>query len=156
MATWRQSGLALVFVGVVTLTGCQTAGTGDDSAASSTAATSSTRTSVSAPPGTTCANVVTQGQTFGTVVGEFVGGSATIDQVRSAATDLSDALTEAGSSAKADAAAAFDDVNAELDQLLTALQAQPVDREGVRTASIGVLSGLGDAVALCEPAPTSS
>lgn len=155
MAVRRQSGLALVFVAVVTLTGCQTADTGNESA-TTVPDTTSTRTSASAPPETTCAAIATQGQALGTAVSRFVDGSATVDQVRSAATDLSDALAEAASSAKADAAAAFDDVKAALDQLLTALQTQPVDRAGVRTASSDVLSALGDVATICQPTtPTS-
>lgn len=154
MATRRQSGLALVFVAVATLTGCQTAGSGNEPA-STVQDTTSSRTSVSVPSGTTCAAVATEGQALGATVVQFVDGSATVDQVRSAAAGLSDALAEAGSSAKADAAAAFDDVQDALDRLLTALQTQPVDRAGVRTASTDVLSALGDAVAFCEPTPTS-
>jgi len=154
VAVRRQSGLVLVFVAVVTVTGCQTSGSGSESA-STVQDTTRSRTSVSVPSGTTCAAVATDGQALGAAVVKFVDGSGTADQVRSAAADLSDALAEAGSTAKDDAAAAFAEVQSALDRLLTSLQTQPIDRAGVRTASTDVLSALGDAVAFCEPAPTS-
>lgn len=152
MVIRRRSWFALVFVAVVTLTGCQSAGTGDEPGTTDASRTSS---STPAPSGTTCAVVATQGEALGTAVSQFIDGSASADQVRTAAADLSDALTEAAKSAEADAATAFDDVKLAVDRLLTALQTQPVDRAGVRSASADVLSALGEAVAVCEPAPTS-
>lgn len=153
MAAWRRSGLVWVFFAVVTIAGCDTAGTGKES--TSTAPDTTNATSAPASTGSACADVAAQGQVLGAVVLQFVDGTATANQVRSAADDLSNALTSAGGNAKANMAAALDDAQTALGQLLTALQAQPVDRDGVRTASTDVLNALGNVAAVCEPAPTS-
>jgi hypothetical protein len=153
VATRRLSGLVLVFFTVVLLAGCQSSGTASEP--TSAAPDPTTASSTAESTASACADVTAKGLALGTAATQFLDGSATADQVRTAADDLSEALTAAGANAQANLTAALDDAQAALDTLLTALQAQPVDRAGLRTASTDVLAALSDAAALCEPAPTS-
>ena len=150
MTVRRHRGIAIVLFAVVALAGCESADTG-------TAPTSSAQDTSSAAPttGSACAGVSTEGQTLGAVVVQYFDGTATADQVQAAAGDLSDALAAARENAEATVSAALDDAQTALDELLTALRAQPVDRAGLRTASTDVLAALGDLTKICRPAPTS-
>jgi len=148
--------IALVFFAVLVLAGCESADTGaapTSSAQDTSSAAESTQDSSNAGSG--CAGVSTEGQALGAVVVQFLNGSASADQVRTAADGLSDALTAARETAEANVSAALDDAQTALDQLLTALRAQPVDRTGLRTASTDVLAALGDLTKICQPVPTS-
>ena len=143
MTERRHRRIALVLFAVVVLAGCESADTG----AAPTSSAQDTSSAAEAT-GSGCAGVSTEGQTLGAVVVQYFDGTATADQVRAAAGDLSDALAAARENAEAA-------VSAALDELLTALRAQPVDRAGLRTASTDVLAALGDLTKICRPVPTS-
>jgi hypothetical protein len=146
----RRRVLALVCFAAVVLAGCESADSGAAPTSSAPETSSATETT-----GSGCAGVSSEGQALGAVLIQFLDGSATADQVRTAADRLGDELAAARENAEANTSAALDDAQAALDQLLTALQAQPVDRAGVRTASTDLLAALGDLAKVCQPAPTS-
>jgi hypothetical protein len=150
MTVRRRRRLALVFFAVVVLAGCESADTG----AGPTSSGQDT-SSAAATTGSGCAGVSTEGQALSAAAVRFLDGSASADQVRTAADGLSDALTAARENAEATVSAALDDTQAALDRLLTALRAQPVDRAELRTASTDVLAALGGLTKICRPAPTS-
>jgi hypothetical protein len=83
----------------------------------------------SAPPSPRpeCANLVASGQALVNTVIQFVGGKATGDQVRAAATQLPGTIDSARATVGPEANDHLDDAQAALQQLLTALGAQPPD-----------------------------
>jgi hypothetical protein len=104
-----------------------------------------------------CANLVAKGQALVGTVTQFLGGTATGDQVRTAASDLSSAIDSAQAAIGAQTSARLDAAAAAVDRLLKALGAQPPDVTGMRTAANDAFTALRDAAAICQSAaPTAS
>lgn len=101
-----------------------------------------------------CADLVTAGQGLVTVVTQFVGGQATGDQVRAAAGDLSTSIDSARQVAGAQASTQLDAAKTSLQQLQTALAAQPPDVAAMRNAANQALVALRGAVTVCQ-SPTA-
>lgn len=97
-----------------------------------------------------CADLITAGQGLVNVVTQFVSGQATGDQVRAAAADLSTSIDTARQAAGAQSSAQLDAAKASLQQLSTALAAQPPDISAMRAAANQALTALRGAVAVCQ------
>lgn len=150
----RRGGLAMVLFAALAVLGCSTSsGDPDTTAPAPTTAVASPTTS--GPPGASrqirpaCANVAVTGQALGATVLQFIDGTATGDQVRAAAHDVSTALADAHSAVQPDVNARLDDAEAAVQRLLNELRT-PADVDGVRAAAGNLLMTLGDAVTICR------
>jgi hypothetical protein len=119
----------LVVAATLLLAGCGPGGRGTNTASPTPPPVSPTSGPVSAPPSPRpeCANLVASGQALVNTVIQFVGGKATGDQVRAAATQLPGTIDSARATVGPEANDHLDDAQAALQQLLTALGAQPPD-----------------------------
>lgn len=151
--------LGVVVLGVtLVLAGC-TSGT-DDQAAQLTTTTTAAPTTTSEPVRAECADVADAARGLATEVGRLTTGGATVDAVRTSASELADALAAARATLAADAQADLDRAGQALERIQDALAAQPVDTAALRTATAELVAALGDAADVCAagsatPAPTS-
>ncbi len=147
--------LALVCGMTLVLAGCTSSG-GDQPSEPPTPTTTTTETTT-VPVRQECADVADTASALVTAAGRLVTGDATVEQVRTAAGELSDALDAARAAARPEVGANLDAAGQALQRMRDALGAQPLDRAGLRTAARDLLDSLGDAAAICSPAsPTVS
>ncbi|WP_236790912.1 hypothetical protein [Amycolatopsis sp. GM8] len=146
------SGTAALAVAAIVAAGCSSGGntpsTPGPPPPASPSPTSPATTSKQVSP--ECASLVSDGQALVTVVTQFIGGQATGDQVRTAASDLSDSIDSAREAAGAQAGVQLDAAEAALQQLQTALTARPPDVASMRAAANAALTALRGAVTVCQ------
>jgi hypothetical protein len=148
--------LAALLCAALALAGC-TSATNDQPSRPTTTTTTTTETSTSASVRPECVAVADQAQALLTAVARLATGQSTVDQVRAAAGELSDAFDDAKAALGPDARAQLDEAGQALRQVQDALAAQPVDTTALRTAAARLFAALGDAATVCSTgSPTST
>ena len=137
----------LLVTSAVVLAGCSTA---PPPAASSATATPSAAPLVRPE----CAAVTAAATTVSTELVAYLAGQGNPEQLRTSAQNLSSALSQARTDLGADGAR-LDAASAAVQQLTTALQAQPIDPQAVRAAAQQVLAALGEVASVCSAASGS-
>jgi TolA-binding protein len=134
------------------LVACGTSYNSTTSAPSTTPAASASPTDGKRPE---CANVRAKGSTFADTLNRFISGSATGDEVRSAADELHTAITDARATVSGELKEQFGALQSSVEQLLAALQQNPRQAESVRAAGRQVVTDLAGLTRPCAAAPTS-
>lgn len=148
--------LAVLVGATFVLAGC-TSGNGSGDGAGQSATTTTTIV-----PTTTesvrqeCLDVADRARALFTEVGRFASGDGTLEQVRAAADELSDAFETAKASLGPDAQADLDSAGQALQRAQDALAAQPVDSAALRTAATEVVAALGNAATVCAPGSSTA
>jgi PBP1b-binding outer membrane lipoprotein LpoB len=149
--------IALLLCAALTLAGCSSA---TDSATSTPTTSAEPATSMSVGP--VCADVADKARGLATEVGRLTTGQATVDQVRASANELSTAFADARDMVGSETRAHLDEAGQALQRMQDALNAQPIDRAGLRAAADDLVTALGDAATVCasesstdSAAPTS-
>lgn len=144
---WTAAGrVAFLMLTAWVLVACESTGGGTATTTSPPpAATSATTTAAKLAE---CVDVLAAGSMFADSVNQFVDGSATLDQVRSAGAELRTAVQEAGATVSGETKARMDDLESALDDLQAALQQSPSQLESVRATGRQVVSALS---ALAHP-----
>ncbi|HKS47296.1 MAG TPA: hypothetical protein VJT49_19725 [Amycolatopsis sp.] len=137
---------AAVILSVLTLAGCGPSGGG----ASPTPPPPATTTAgTSAQIRQECANLAAQGQALRTQVDQLVAGQTSRDQVRAAAQSFATELNTAAGTLGSMVGSSIDDAKASVQEMLAALNAQPVDVAGARAAAADALDGLHGTGQVC-------
>jgi hypothetical protein len=141
---------------VLVLTGCsQTGGSGTTSPTpATTSPTAAGPTTTTTGTSSECANLAASGQALVTTVAGFVGGSATADQVRAAASGLSSAVDSAQATIGRETGTQLDSAKQALNRLLAALGTQPPDFAAMRAAANDTLGALRAAATICQSTVT--
>jgi hypothetical protein len=103
-----------------------------------------------------CADVADKTGVLFAVVGRFATGDATVEQVRSAAADLSGSFDDAMASAGPDVRGRLDEAGQALTRVQDALSTDPIDSAALRTAANDLFSALGNAADVCTPGSSST
>jgi hypothetical protein len=147
--------LTVVLCAALALAGC-TSATNDQPSQQTTTTTTTTEPSTSASVRPECLAVAGKAQALLTAVGRLATGNATVDQVRAAAGELSDAFDDAKAAVGPDTQTQLDEAGKALQDVQDALAAQPVDTAGLRTAAARLVATLGDAATICSPSSSTS
>jgi hypothetical protein len=123
-------------------------GTASTTSAPPAATSTTTTVTTTAAKLAECTAVLAAGSTLADTVNRFVGGSATLDEVRSAGAGLRTAVEEAGKTVSGEVKAGMSDLESALDGLQAALQQNPPQLESVQAAGRQVASALS---ALARP-----
>ncbi|TNC29130.1 hypothetical protein [Amycolatopsis alkalitolerans] len=145
----RMTAAVLAAVVAAVVAGCQSGGG---------ATTPSPTTAPASPSALTrpeCADLVASGQALAATVGQLVQGTASREQVRAAAGQLSSAIDSARQTVGAEANAHLDDAKAALGRIVDAAGAQPPDLAGMRAAANDLVAALRAAAASCRTVSTS-
>jgi hypothetical protein len=156
MVVIRRSWVPALVIALLVLSGCTQGGGGSTSTTTPAPATTSP---TSASTSSECANLVAGGQALAATVAGFVGGSATGDQVRAAASRLSDAIDSAQAAIGHETGTQLDSAKQALNRLSAALTMQPPDFAAMRAAANDTLAALGAAATICQSTastPTST
>jgi outer membrane protein OmpA-like peptidoglycan-associated protein len=142
---------------VLVVAGCSSADNdqaGQQTAPATTTQAPETTTSLSAE----CEGVVDDAQALLTEVGRFTTREATIDDVRTAASQLAASFDAAKTAIGPEAQADLDQAGQALQRIEDALNANPVDAAALRQAAGDFVAELGDAAAVCAggAGPTTS
>jgi osmoprotectant transport system substrate-binding protein len=146
--------LCLALCAVLALAGCSSSTNDEPGQEPSPTTTSAPTTSVAIRE--ECSDVADKAQALVTEAGRLTTGDATIDQVRAAAQELSDAFDTAREAVEPDARAQLDEAGQALQRVQDAVAAQPVDTAGLRAAGRDLVTALGDAASICSPTTGSS
>jgi hypothetical protein len=117
------------------------------------------RNPTTAPPRTECRAVADDARALLTEARELATRDATVDDVRTAASELATSFDDARTALGADAQADLDQASQALQRIQDALSTQPVDTAELRRAASDVAAALGDAAAVCSgtsPAESTS
>ncbi|MTD55193.1 hypothetical protein [Amycolatopsis pithecellobii] len=147
---------AAVLAGVVSLVvaACQSGNGGTATPSPAPAATSAPPAPATSPTRPVCADLVASGQALATTVGQLIQGTASRDQVRTAAAQMSSAIDSAQQAVGAQAGPRLNDAKAALQRVVDAAGAQPPDVAGMRAGANDLLAALRDAAASCQVAAT--
>jgi hypothetical protein len=149
--------LAALLCAALALAGCTSATNDQPSRPTTSTTTATTEPPTSASVRPECVAVADQAQALLTAVARLATGQSTVDQVRAAAGELSDAFDDAKAALGPDARAQLDEAGQALRQVQDALAAQPVDTTALRTAAARLFAALGDAATVCSTgSPTST
>lgn len=156
-----------VVLGLLLITaGCS--GNSNQAAPTTTQQTTQTTTQETTPPATTettpnaaglrpeCQAVFANAQTLVSKVAGLAAHTATIDDVRTAATTLSTSFDQAKTALGAEAQAGFAQASQALKTFQTALSAQPPNIAALRQSANDIVAGLGQAITVCSASPTAS
>ncbi|GAB2984324.1 RDD family protein [Amycolatopsis acidiphila] len=148
--------MVAVLAGVVTVVvgGCQSGGSEPPAAPPATAATMAPPASPLASVRPECASLVDSGQALAATVSELVQGTASREQVRIAAAQLSSAIDSAQHTVGAEISARLNDVKAALQRVVDAAGAQPPDGAAMRAGVNDLLVALRDVATSCQAAGT--
>ncbi|MEU6644722.1 hypothetical protein ABZ863_19495 [Saccharomonospora sp. NPDC046836] len=161
----RLLGAAMLIAATATLAACAGGGGGPTTTAPAPppAQTAPLTTTPGAPTtgASACTGLADAGQGLVNTVTDFFTGQATGNQVRAAATSLSNSIDAARSSIGTQTSAQLDNAKASLQQLQSALSAQPPDTAAIRTAANNTRTALRDAATICQsgtptPSPRST
>jgi hypothetical protein len=142
--------MSLLCAGLV-VAGCSPAASNQSTSQKTTTTTS--QASVMAA----CVDVADKAGVLLAVVGRLSTGDATVEQVRSAATDLSGSFDDAMAAVGPDTRAHLDEAGQALRRIQDALSTQPIDSAELRTAADDLFAALGNAADVCTPgSPTTS
>lgn len=146
--------VALAAATAVVLAGCQSGGGG---AGAASPAPASPASPASSSPGTKseCSNLVASGQALVNTVTGLVHGTSSREQVRSAATDLMNSVTQAQKTVGAQASAQLDMAKSSLQQVINAAKAQPPNVAAMRTGANDMLTALRNAAKFCQSPSTA-
>jgi hypothetical protein len=103
-----------------------------------------------------CVDVADKTGVLFAVVGRFATGDATVEQVRSAAADLSGSFDDAMASVGPDVRGRLDEAGQALTRVQDALSTDPIDSAALRTAANDLFSALGNAADVCTPGSSST
>lgn len=118
------------------------------------AATTGPLVSTSSPARPECADLVASGQALATTVSQLIQGTASREQVRTAAAQMSSAIDSAQRTVGAEIGARLDDAKAALQRVVDAAGAQPPDVAAMRAGANDLVAALRDAAASCQAAGT--
>lgn len=135
--------VAPLMIGAALVAGCS-------STPSTPAATSPSPTSAAPQVRSECAAVTAAARTLGTDLTAYLAGQGNPDQLRASAQSLADALSQAKTALGADGSR-LDAASTAVQQLITALAAQPIQPAAVRAAAQQALSAIGDVISVCTP-----
>jgi hypothetical protein len=147
--------VALVLCAALALAGC-TPSTNDEPSQEPTTTTTTTDPSTTVSLRPECVEVADAARVLFGEIGRLATGNATVEDVRAAAGDVSDAFDAVKASAGPDAGADLDAAGQALDRVQDALTAEPVDNAGLRAAASDLVAALGDAAAVCAPGSSST
>jgi hypothetical protein len=130
------------------VSGCASAGDGQNEPAATTTTIMSVRPD--------CAAIADNARVLANRVRQLVTGESTVDEVRAAVDDLARAVDDAKAAVTPEARAQFDEAGRALRQVRDSLDAEPVDWTGMHAGADDLVIALRDvATTVCGSPPTS-